>query len=431
MKAWLLIFLIYYTSLGQAYAVELLLRGRIVEANTRAGIVATISLKKNGIKKTLTQCSSTGLFSIQLPADSAFLIIENKEYRTIQMPVYGQGGSYYIEIELYPVDKQIVDRPYFQSEQQDLVLDNTSSPASGKVARRHFVLNDLRNRKPMVGQICLYYTKSGRKECFSTNLSSRKSIVEFREDDIVGLVASAPGYQTYHGNLIISTAGSATETYTIELDKAPAFIAFSSDVPLDEAQVKFMSTTLQPLPYTVSSPGNGFAAVIPGSEYTITYQVGNQVRKIPLAVASGLYLIRIQNTPAATQLPSPPNVQEYEFAKDRLIIFSQSNYNLPPAAYSVLDSLAGWLRIHTDYSAQVLGHTDNTGDPRRNLTLSEYRARVVVRYLINHGVKESQLYWQGYGGEQPIASNESEESKAQNRRVEIKIQPAALSGQPK
>ena len=72
----------------------------------------------------------------------------------------------------------------------------------------------------------------------------------------------------------------------------------------------------------------------------------------------------------------------------------------------------------------VLGHTDSDGSETYNQALSERRAQSVASYLSSHGVSSVRMATRGYGEMQPIASNETPDGKAQNRRVEIKIVPA-------
>ena len=67
----------------------------------------------------------------------------------------------------------------------------------------------------------------------------------------------------------------------------------------------------------------------------------------------------------------------------------------------------------------IRGHTDNVGNARRNQTLSEFRAKVVFTYLTNRGVPEAAMEWSGLGSQWPDASNDTEEGRRKNRRVEI------------
>jgi outer membrane protein OmpA-like peptidoglycan-associated protein len=70
---------------------------------------------------------------------------------------------------------------------------------------------------------------------------------------------------------------------------------------------------------------------------------------------------------------------------------------------------------------EISGHTDSLGPQAINLTLSEKRATAVKNYLIAHGVASDRLRAEGYGEFNPIATNETEEGRAKNRRVEFKV----------
>jgi len=76
----------------------------------------------------------------------------------------------------------------------------------------------------------------------------------------------------------------------------------------------------------------------------------------------------------------------------------------------------------------VLGYTDSDGTESYNQALSERRAQSVASYLSTRGVASVRMATMGYGEMRPIASNETPEGKAQNRRVEIKIVPAVEGG---
>ena len=75
----------------------------------------------------------------------------------------------------------------------------------------------------------------------------------------------------------------------------------------------------------------------------------------------------------------------------------------------------------------MYGHTDSTGSDAYNQGLSERRARSVADYLSSHGVQSARIGTRGFGETQPVASNETEEGRAANRRVEIKIVPISES----
>jgi outer membrane protein OmpA-like peptidoglycan-associated protein len=76
----------------------------------------------------------------------------------------------------------------------------------------------------------------------------------------------------------------------------------------------------------------------------------------------------------------------------------------------------------------VEGHTDANGSQTHNLDLSARRAQSVRSYLVSQGIPESQIRAQGLGFSRPVADNKSAEGRANNRRVEIVVQPSAAGG---
>ena len=70
---------------------------------------------------------------------------------------------------------------------------------------------------------------------------------------------------------------------------------------------------------------------------------------------------------------------------------------------------------------EIQGHTDNVGGVDYNMTLSENRARAVYDALISRGIEPSRLRYRGFGFSRPIASNDTEEGRAKNRRTEFVI----------
>lgn len=101
------------------------------------------------------------------------------------------------------------------------------------------------------------------------------------------------------------------------------------------------------------------------------------------------------------------------------ISFDTNQYTIKPTFTPVLDQVAQTLVQHPELIAQVVGHTDSTGSPAYNQTLSVNRAQSVANYLAQHGVASSRLAAEGRGQNQPVADNSTEAGRAQNRRVEI------------
>ncbi|MBL7813287.1 MAG: PD40 domain-containing protein [Bacteroidetes bacterium] len=103
------------------------------------------------------------------------------------------------------------------------------------------------------------------------------------------------------------------------------------------------------------------------------------------------------------------------------IFFDVDKFDLKAESHSELDKLALLLRGNPGMVIEISGHTDNTGSEDHNKTLSENRARSVQIYLSAHGVKDAQLKFKGYGSSKPVMPNDTEEGKAANRRIEMKV----------
>ena len=105
------------------------------------------------------------------------------------------------------------------------------------------------------------------------------------------------------------------------------------------------------------------------------------------------------------------------------VTFGVDSSAISPAFQSTLGNVANTLSSYEKSYVDVLGHTDSTGSDAYNQSLSERRAESVANFLANSGVQRARLATRGYGESQPIASNSTEEGRAANRRVEIKIVP--------
>ena len=106
------------------------------------------------------------------------------------------------------------------------------------------------------------------------------------------------------------------------------------------------------------------------------------------------------------------------------ITFATNQSTIQPQFQPTLDQVATTLAEYPKTMIDVLGHTDSDGAEAYNQTLSERRAQSVSSYLGGRGIASVRIATMGYGETRPIASNETPDGKAQNRRVEIKVVPA-------
>ncbi|HET8882944.1 MAG TPA: OmpA family protein, partial [Solimonas sp.] len=101
--------------------------------------------------------------------------------------------------------------------------------------------------------------------------------------------------------------------------------------------------------------------------------------------------------------------------------FEFDSDKLTEAAQRILDEVATTLQSYPNVNVEVEGHTDNIGSDSYNLALSERRAIAVTKYLVDHAVADKRMTPVGYGETRPIDSNESEEGRENNRRVELHV----------
>lgn len=105
------------------------------------------------------------------------------------------------------------------------------------------------------------------------------------------------------------------------------------------------------------------------------------------------------------------------------VTFDVGSSTLKPEFRATLDKVAESLIQYPNSLIDVYGHTDSTGSDAFNQTLSESRARTVANYLISKGVPAARVRSQGFGETMPVATNDTADGRAKNRRVEIKIVP--------
>jgi outer membrane protein OmpA-like peptidoglycan-associated protein len=105
------------------------------------------------------------------------------------------------------------------------------------------------------------------------------------------------------------------------------------------------------------------------------------------------------------------------------VTFAFNSSDLNSQFYPVLDKVAATLAEYDKTVIEVAGHTDSVGSDAYNQQLSERRASSVAAYLGSHGVQQARMVTIGAGEVHPVASNDTEDGRAQNRRVEITIVP--------
>jgi outer membrane protein OmpA-like peptidoglycan-associated protein len=116
-------------------------------------------------------------------------------------------------------------------------------------------------------------------------------------------------------------------------------------------------------------------------------------------------------------VPPPDAPAEPNFILDG-VNFDTAKATIKPESYPRLDAVVEYMTHKPSARIRIAGHTDNQGNPKANKTLSQKRADACRDYLAKHGIDKSRVEALGYGDEQPIASNDTDEGRSLNRRIE-------------
>jgi outer membrane protein OmpA-like peptidoglycan-associated protein len=101
--------------------------------------------------------------------------------------------------------------------------------------------------------------------------------------------------------------------------------------------------------------------------------------------------------------------------------FDSSTAQLTPESGATVAEVAKIMMCYPNMTVELDGHTDNTGDPQSNQTLSVDRANTVKQMLAQNGIDSGRIATNGFGQDRPIASNDTEDGRARNRRTELVV----------
>jgi len=221
-----------------------------------------------------------------------------------------------------------------------------------------------------------------------------------------------------HASKIESTRTEAAMKFTVvDRDKGPIMgIVISMTAPDGKKY------------YTGETDADGYAEVLVpvGKKYDLVYlSLGrkNITARVPVSNESRQTIrltLRYKRRPS---LPRPegqpadaPAVPERFVLKG--VHFDTGKSKLRKESFERLDTIVEFMAHKKSARIEVSGHSDNVGNPKRNKALSKKRAQACRDYLISKGIDGSRIVAVGHGVEQPIASNDTEEGRQKNRRIE-------------
>jgi outer membrane protein OmpA-like peptidoglycan-associated protein len=161
--------------------------------------------------------------------------------------------------------------------------------------------------------------------------------------------------------------------------------------------------------------------------YTLVGQVADQQGPSDIQwVTAGLGMQWSFKQPVAPPPPPAPVAQAPPPPAKKKIVLRSVHFDFDKAtlkaeASPILDEAVQVLKQEGSVDIVVEGHTDSVGTDQYNVGLSRRRAETVRRYLVEHGVASSRITAEGLGESKPVASNDTAEGRAQNRRVELHV----------
>ncbi len=160
---------------------------------------------------------------------------------------------------------------------------------------------------------------------------------------------------------------------------------------------------------------------VSGTTVNLRGQIGNEALRQKLVTNIAANLTSSYNIKDALTIMTSAQTDLNATLAGRIIEFDSGSSNIRDPSKKILDEIAQRIVSLGAKTVEVIGHTDNQGNPSNNLILSRARAEAVKIYLIQKGIAAEKISTNGLGDAQPVADNETVEGRTRNRRIEFRI----------
>ena len=261
-----------------------------------------------------------------------------------------------------------------------------------------------------------------------------------------GIVATKPLSQpellvSWQGDKV-TLQGEINNQATIDKILMQATDAYGSERIINQLTLSDKTANLDPVDGLFGSLigiENGAEISIKNNEITLTGEVASQAIKASITnnirqFFSGNVnnLLSIKSTPiveSTPQIAAPAPVIKKDECESQVanllsttkIVFASAKADISDESYELLNNIADIVKRCSQAEFEVAGHTDSNGRLQFNMELSRKRAQAVADYLIEQGLLANRFDVVGYGPNKPIASNDTDEGQAQNRRIEFNL----------
>lgn len=360
--------------------------GKVSDSRTGEALVATIDFPEHPKLKPITSDPNTGVFTAEkIPAGVVVVEVTKDGYLKEAMPITVKAdGIVSYEFKLKPL------------------------VTYGVIAGRVY---DKTGNQPLKARISFPGTEIAP-------LASDSTTGKYRVDNVpTGIISIEAEKDGYFKNALTI---QVEESKVAAADFALAPSAFQATMT-GKVSDKKTSNSLKAI---ISFPGTGVADVMTDSS--------NGIYQTQLPVGSHPFEVKVEGyiTQTGVVILEKDKITEknFEMVQKGMVITLKGVYfdfdkaTIRPESYPVLDDAAKILTDNSKILVEIQGHTDSQGPDSYNQSLSERRAYAVVDYLVKFkGIEINRLRSVGYGESKPIASNDTKEGRALNRRVEFVI----------
>ncbi len=272
---------------------------------------------------------------------------------------------------------------------------------------------DAETHEGLNAEVSVRYT-SGNRQIFAKNTDD-KGYVSHEEELRKGrytVMANAEGYESYRKVF----THNKPDTLQIPLQPVPNFIVHVIDSETNE------SLRAEVLVNTASDNKEVFKKETDPATGLLSNVLKGGRYQINISAEGYIYYQDIINHSKTDTL----QVALQAIKKDVKVIlhnlfFELNSANIAKESEPALEDLYQFLTKNPDVNIHIIGHTDNTGSLSYNMILSENRAKAVYEAIVSRGIDTSRVTFEGKGPNEPVTTNETEEGRAENRRVEFVI----------
>lgn len=249
-------------------------------------------------------------------------------------------------------------------------------------------------------------------------------------EDQFSLFITADGKKGYYSHEESKDAGyTVSHLYQIEIPEAQR-IRYRSNYVKGVVRDKHTREPLAASIELINLETNETESLVSSDSVSGAYLIVlTQGAEYALYVNKKQYLFRSLNFNYSTREDFQPIILDIDLEKAtegttavlQNIFFDVDKFDLKEKSVTELQKILRFLKENPSLRVEISGHTDNSGSEAYNLQLSQKRAQAVYDYLVSHGVDRARLTPKGYGSNQPIADNTTEEGRQKNRRIQFKL----------